>query len=70
MSADGVLRTKRWLWWACDKVGERFEQGNAHMRAGCKALAEEQLLIGKAMLELIKGFQEMVLDDPNEKADQ
>lgn len=57
-----VKRIQKWVSWACDKVDERFAQGRAQMEAGCRALAEEQLMIGRAMLELLSGFQEMVIN--------
>ena len=56
-------RVREWVSWACGKVDERFAQGRAYMETGCRALAEEQLMIGRAMLELLSGFQEMVIDD-------
>lgn len=67
---NDVARVREWLSWACDKVHEHFDQGSVYMRSDCRALAEEELKIGQAMLELIVGFQEMVLDDHDGRSDQ
>ena len=52
-----------WVAWATREIDARFQKAKWHTDAGRKALAEEELLIGGAMLDLMSGFKRMVLDD-------
>jgi hypothetical protein len=40
-----------------------MRQAQQYLDMDCRALAEEEIRTGKAMLELMQEFQRMVLDD-------
>ena len=57
---------KEWTVWATERINERLEKAKWHEQEGRKVLAEEELLIAKALLDLVSGFKRMVLDDDKE----
>lgn len=63
MNGGPLKNLTAWVAWASSEIDARFQKAKWHTDAGRKALAEEELLIGKAMLALMSGFKRMVLDD-------
>lgn len=53
----------RWAAWATGRISERMRQAQQYLDMDCRALAEEEIFAGRAMLELMQEFQRMVLDD-------
>jgi len=64
MSESGLsARLEKWVAWATARISDRMERAQMLADMGCPALAEEETLTGKAMLELMSEFKRMVLED-------
>lgn len=67
MNGGPLKNLTAWVAWASNEIDAKFQKAKWHADAGRKALAEEEVLIGQAMLALMSGFKRMVLDDEGAK---
>jgi hypothetical protein len=59
---------RKWVAWASGRINERLAGAQRYLEMDCRTLAEEELLAGQAMLELMRGFQVFVLEGGQERA--